>query len=76
MKLTTIWTMRGMSLAEKIRRTKDWLARKVAKNLPDMVKFWACMFAIEEVSKTYNGDAMNIKVDRIVKHLGMKAGTV
>ena len=74
MKLTTIWTMKGMSLTEKIRRTKDWLARKVAKKLPDMVKFWACMFAIDQVSKNYHGNPMNIKVERIVEELGKKAG--
>ena len=34
MKLKTIWTMTGMSLAEKFRRTKSWFWRILAKKLP------------------------------------------
>lgn len=42
MKLSTIWTLPGASLHEKIDRTKDWAALKVASRLlPQRVRYWA-----------------------------------
>lgn len=41
MKLSTIWTLRAMSLAERIRRTLDLLDMKIASKLPKRVKYWA-----------------------------------
>lgn len=38
--LTTIWTMKGMSLKERIRRTKDCLALSLAGRLPARVRYW------------------------------------
>lgn len=43
MRITTIWSMPGMSLAERLRRTKEWAAIKTARRLPTSVKYWTCI---------------------------------
>lgn len=40
MRLTTIWTLKGMPLKERIRRTKDRLALSFAIQLPARVRYW------------------------------------
>ena len=40
MRLTAIWTLPAADLAEKLRRTADWTAQKVARHLPNRVKYW------------------------------------
>lgn len=41
MKLTTIWTIPAMTLAERLRRTADWAAFTLAARLPKRVRYWA-----------------------------------
>jgi hypothetical protein len=41
MRLTTIWTMPNMTLAERIRRTVDLAAQTAAVRLPKRVRYWA-----------------------------------
>ena len=41
MKLTTIWTLRGMSLKNRLRETGNRLALGTAARLPKRVKYWA-----------------------------------
>lgn len=41
MKLTTIWTIPAMSLAERLRRSGDWAAMTAAAKLPKRVRYWA-----------------------------------
>lgn len=41
MRLTTIWTLPAMSLAERVRRTLDVIDMNVAAHLPKRVKYWA-----------------------------------
>lgn len=41
MKLSTIWTIRSMSVPERLRRTIDTLACSLAYHLPKRVKYWA-----------------------------------
>ena len=40
MKLTTIWTIRAMSLGERLRRTADLAAMTAAAKLPARVRYW------------------------------------
>lgn len=40
-RLKTIWTIPAMTIAERIRRTGDWSARKAAAHLPKRVRYWA-----------------------------------
>lgn len=41
MKLLTIWTMRGMSLSERLSRTGEWLLMAVAHRLPRRLAYWS-----------------------------------
>ena len=45
MRLTTIWTLPGMVFAERLRRTSEWAAIKVAWALPRRVLYWAAVRA-------------------------------
>lgn len=41
MKLTTIWTLRKMSLSTRLAETGNALALSIAARLPKRVKYWA-----------------------------------
>lgn len=41
MKFTSIWTIRGMTFAERIRRTRDCINLWIAHRLPKRIKYWA-----------------------------------
>ena len=41
MKFTTIWTLPASTLAEKLRRTRDWAAQKAARAIPTRIRYWA-----------------------------------
>lgn len=47
MKIWTIWTLSAMSFKERLRRTRDWAAIKVASRLPKRVRYWT---AIQEMA--------------------------
>ena len=40
MKLTTIWTLRGMRLRDGVKETGNSLALLTASHLPKRVKYW------------------------------------
>lgn len=41
MKFTTIWTLRGMTLRERINRTNDAAIRWAAHRLPRRLAYWS-----------------------------------
>jgi hypothetical protein len=41
MKFWTIWTMRAMSLRERLNRTGEWVLRGVAHRLPRRLAYWS-----------------------------------
>lgn len=41
MRLTTIWTLRGMSLRERLNRTGEAFVRAVAHRLPRRLAYWS-----------------------------------
>jgi hypothetical protein len=43
MRLRTIWSgaLAGATVAERVDRTKDWLAIEVAARLPRRVRYWS-----------------------------------
>jgi hypothetical protein len=49
MRLTTIWTMPAMDLAERLRRTADTLAMQIAWRLPERVVYWGVVRAAVKV---------------------------
>lgn len=46
MKLTTIWTCRAMTLRERLARTREWAAMRVAANLPLRVRYWVTILEL------------------------------
>jgi hypothetical protein len=40
-KFWTIWTMRAMSLRERLNRTGEWVLRGVAHRLPRRLAYWS-----------------------------------
>lgn len=56
MKFTTIWTMPGMSLRERVRRTNELALIKLAHALPDALKYRVYI----------DVGAANIRTDEIV----------
>jgi len=43
MRLRTIWTLPACTLAERLRRTRDWAAGEVAAHLPLRVRYFSAM---------------------------------
>lgn len=41
MKLSTIWTLRGMSLRERLNRTGEWTIQAAAHRLPRRLAYWS-----------------------------------
>lgn len=41
MRLTTIWTLRGMKLRDRFKETGNTLALSMAHRMPKRVKYWA-----------------------------------
>lgn len=41
MKLTTIWTLRGMTLRERLNRTAEATIRGIAHRLPRRLAYWS-----------------------------------
>jgi hypothetical protein len=46
MRFRTIWSLRGSPLKERLLRTLDWAAMKVAANLPVRVRFWTTILEV------------------------------
>ena len=65
MKLTTIWTMPAMSMPERIERTRDWAAMKIAWALPAKVLYWAAVRGACMVEPDLNPS--NVTVTEIMK---------
>ena len=40
MRLSTIWTIPAMSIRDRIDRTLDWSAMRIAARLPKRIKYW------------------------------------
>lgn len=51
MKFRTIWTMPAMTFAERLRRTRDWVAITVAVMLPLRVRYWVTLSEIGRATK-------------------------
>lgn len=70
MRLKTIWTLRGMALKERFRRTGEWAAMEVAIRLPQKIKYWVAVLEIGKVtSKTPGKPVMDITLDEILSKL-------
>jgi hypothetical protein len=68
MRLRTIWTLRSMSFAERLRRSRDWAAMEVAARLPLRVRYWC---TLQEVGRATRGseDIMATPFDEVLQNL-------
>jgi len=41
MKLTTIWTLKGLPLKERLARTQEWAWMNLAHHLPRRLAYWS-----------------------------------
>lgn len=48
MRLISIWTLPASTFRERLRRTRDWAAQKIAHRLPKRVRYWT---TIQEVAR-------------------------
>lgn len=68
MRFATIWSMPTMSFAERLRRTRDWLAIKTACAIPLRVRFWVTMLELGKATM----DSENVPatpLDQILRNL-------
>jgi hypothetical protein len=72
MRFRTIWTMPAMTIKERLRRTLDWAAMKVAANLPLRVRYWVAILEIgHATAKSPNVPATSC--DEILNNLRVPA---
>ena len=68
MRLSTIWTIKMMSLSERLRRTRDWGTMKVASHLPLRLRYWVTLLEIGKATM----DSENVPatpLDEILRNL-------
>jgi hypothetical protein len=44
MKFTSIWSIPGMALAERLRRTRDWACLVTAGRMPHRLRYWVLIY--------------------------------
>lgn len=69
MKFTTIWTLPASTLRERLRRTRDWAARKVAAALPRRVRYWSTMGDLVVATADVPGEVPAIPLETILRRL-------
>jgi hypothetical protein len=72
MKLKTIWTLPAMSLAERMRRTRDFFALKAVRFIPLRVRYWSTVLHVAETTSlpAFNKSAIGmISVTQMLDHI-------
>ena len=70
MKLATTWTLPAMTLTERLRRTKEWAAMKVAGMIPAHIKYWAAVQQIAAASTVDpNKVVPEMDLEYILRHM-------
>lgn len=52
MHLKSIWTMPAMTLAERLRRTRDWSAMAIGARLPLRIRYWVTLQEVGRATMT------------------------
>lgn len=68
MRFSTIWSIPAMSPGERFRRTRDWVAMRVASMLPQRVRYWAALGEIGKAVKD-SPDVTATRLEDILKNL-------
>lgn len=72
MRLWTIWTIPATSIAERLRRTRDWAAMTTASMLPLRVRYWVTMMELGKATiESPNVPATDLSY--ILRHLAPAA---
>lgn len=51
MRFRTIWSLPGLSLSERLRRTRDWFAMEIASRLPLRIRYWTVMLELGHATR-------------------------
>lgn len=68
MKLSTIWSLEGLSTPERLRRTREWGAMTVARKLPLRVRYWTTMQEIAKATRK-SPNIPATPLDEIIRNL-------
>lgn len=68
MRLSTIWTLQGMSTIEKLRRTRDWGAMEIAAHLPKRIRYWTTVQELGRATMT-SANVPATTVDEVLQKL-------
>lgn len=68
MRFMTIWTLPAASLKEKLSRTRDWVALKIANHLPVRIRYWVTISEIGHASAN-SANVPATPLDEILKGL-------
>lgn len=69
MKFTTIWSLPGLPLKERIDRTKDLWSMNMADYLPKRVVYWITMRQIGKATMT-SQNVPATSLDNVLQNLG------
>lgn len=70
MKLSTIWSIPSMTLAERFRRSWDWSFQEFASHLPVRAKYWVTMQQIAKATaKMPDAEVPAIPLEDILNNL-------
>ena len=67
-RFTTIWTLPAMTFRERMRRTGEWAAMKIAWALPRRALYWAAVRAAVIVEP--NTDPSGVTVVQMMQTIG------
>lgn len=68
MRFSSIWSLPGLPLTERLVRTRDWAAQELAGRLPRRLRYWVTMLDLAKATK----DSPNIlatTLDEILRKL-------
>lgn len=68
MRFTTIWTLPAMTFGERLHRTGEWAAMRVAWVLPRRVLYWAAVRAAVRVEPST--DPSGVTVAQMMESIG------
>lgn len=69
MKFWTIWTLPACTLSERLRRTRDWAAQKVAEALPRRVRYWSTIGDLVTATANEPGEVPAIPLETILRKI-------
>ena len=68
MRFKTIWSLPAMSLGERLRRTRDWAAQKIASSLPVRVRYWVTLQEVGKATMT-SPNVPATPLDEVIRNL-------